>query len=486
MSFFAGDDKFGLKSLLLARGPSYFILSGNELMNPETENPAAPPARPSTARLALTLAAIVAVVVFALAFYEDAVPARATLIAGICLVLWLSEIVPAFVPTFALWALTVVLLGPLAKNYAFGEVLAWAANPVLILFFGGFSFGVAASRYGLDVFLARLAVKFSRRSRLLLVVLTAGATAFMSMWLSNIAAAAMMIAALHPLTRKLDLEDNFRRALLIAVAVGANFGGIATPIGTGPNAIAISAVEKQKHVTFAEWMSFALPLTLGLLLVGTLMIKLIYRVKGEFETDVVAMPAISKSGKAVVAIFAATIFFWLTEPLHCVSSPVVALIAAAILFGSGLLRRRDLNEIDWGTIALIAGGISLGNLLESAGLIEFWAHRLNVQAMPLTAQIFVLCFASALLSALMSNTATVTMLIPFAAALIPDSSVSVLVAVAASLGIPFVISTPINAMVHGEGGVRAKDFFVVGFPLMIGGCLLLALTGLYVLSWWFK
>jgi sodium-dependent dicarboxylate transporter 2/3/5 len=400
--------------------------------------------------------------------------------------LWLSEIVPAFVPTFVLWALTPLLLAPLDKTYFFDEVLQWAANPVLILFFGGFAFSVAASRYSLDIFLAKLAVRFSRRKRFSLVILTVGATAFMSMWLSNIAAAAMMIAALHALTRKLDLENDFRRALLLAVAVGANFGGIATPIGTGPNAIAISAIEKQKHVTFAEWMSFALPLTIGLLIAGTLMIKLIYRVKGHYQTEVIEVPPISRSGKTVVVIFALTVLGWLTEPIHGVSSPVVALISAAVLFGSGLLARKDLSAIDWGTIALIAGGISLGNLLESAGLIEFWASRLNVQAMPLAAQIFAVCFASALLSALMSNTATVTMLIPFAAAIIPEAAVAVLIAVAASLGTPFIISTPINAMVHGEGSVSARDFFVIGFPLMLSGCLLLSLTGFYVLSWWFK
>jgi sodium-dependent dicarboxylate transporter 2/3/5 len=435
--------------------------------------------------LLIVLVLCAAVSVFSLVFFDNALQARATLIAGICLILWLSEIVPAYVPTFVLWALTAVLLAPVSKDYALGEVLKWAANPILILFFGGFAFGVAASRYQLDILLAQLAVRFSRKNRLLLIILTVGATAFMSMWLSNIAAAAMMIAALHPLTKKLGLEDGFRRALLIAVAVGANFGGIATPIGTGPNAIAISALEKQRHITFAEWMSFALPLTIGLLIAGTILIKLIYRVKGDFEADQIEIPSLSKKGRAVVVIFTLAIIFWLTEPFHGISSPVVALASAAILFGSGLLQRKDLNAIDWGTIALIAGGVSLGNLLESAGLIEFWASRLDWSAMPLTLQIFIICFASALLSALMSNTATVTMLIPFAAAFIPDPSVGVLIAVAASLGIPFVISTPINAMVHGEGGVRAKDFFVIGFPLMILGCLLLALTGFYVLSWWF-
>jgi solute carrier family 13 (sodium-dependent dicarboxylate transporter), member 2/3/5 len=435
---------------------------------------------------AIVLAASAAVSIFSFAFFENPLQARATVVAGICLILWLSEAVPAYVPTLVLWALTVILLGALDKNFALVEVLKWAANPVLLLFFGGFVFGVAASRFGIDRAIARLAVRFSRGKRLLLLALTAGATAFMSMWMSNIAAAAMMIAALHPLTARLDLKDSFRKALLLSVAVGANFGGIATPIGTGPNAIAISAMAKTREITFADWMSFALPLTIGLVAAGTILIVLLYGVKGEFEPGEKSAPQLSGKAKAVVAIFALTIAAWLSEPLHGTSAAVVALVSAAILFGSGLLKREDLNAVDWGTIALIAGGISLGNLLEQADLINFWANKISWSALPLTAQIFLVCFASALLSALMSNTATVTMLVPFALSFIPEPSVAVLVAIAASLGVPFVISTPINAMVYGEGGVAAKDFFTLGFPLMLAGCLVLALTGFYVLSFWFR
>lgn len=423
--------------------------------------------------------------IFSLTYFDDPIQAYATLIAGFCLILWLLEIVPAYVPTLVLWALTVIFLSPFSKDFSLTEVMKWSANPVLLLFFGGFSFGVAASRYGLDNAMAKLAVRFSNGSRLLLLSLTVLATAFMSMWMSNIAAAAMMIAALHPLTANLEKEDSFRKSLLLAITIGANFGGIATPIGTGPNAIAISALAKTKQITFVEWMSFALPLTIGLLIAGTLLIIFLYKVKGNFEIKETDVPELSNKGKFVVLIFALTILAWLTEPLHGISSAVVALISAAILFGSSLLTREDLNSIDWGTIALIAGGISLGNLLEQADLISFWANKISWAGMPLSVQIFVVCFVSAFLAAVMSNTATVTMLVPFALSFIPNPSVAVLVAVSASFGIPFIISTPINAMVHGEGGLKAKDFFVLGFPLMLLGCLLLALTGFWVLSFWF-
>lgn len=422
---------------------------------------------------------------FSLTYFDNPIQARATFIAGFCLILWLSEIVPAYVPTLVLWALTVLLLGSSSKEFTLTEVLKWSANPVLLLFFGGFAFGVAASRYGLDNLMAKLAVKFSGGSRLFLLSLTVLATAFMSMWMSNIAAAAMMIAALHPLTAKLSSENNFRVALLLAITVGANFGGIATPIGTGPNAIAISALAKTKQITFVEWMSFALPLTIGVLIISTILLVLLYRVKGKFEIEETIVPTLSHEGKLVVVIFTLTILAWLTEPFHGIPSAVVALISSAILFGSNLLSREDLNSIDWGTIALIAGGISLGNLLEQADLISFWANKISWAGMPLTTQLFVVCFASALLAALMSNTATVTMLVPFALTFIPNPSVAVLVAIAASFGVPFIISTPINAMVYSEGGIKAKDFFILGFPLMILGCLVLAVTGFYVLSFWF-
>lgn len=430
------------------------------------------------------IAAIAVAIVFSLTFFDDPIQGRATLVAAICLILWLFEVVPPYVPTLVLWAMTVMLLGPMSKEFSLTEVLKWAANPVLLLFFGGFTFGVAAARFGLDTFISQLVVKWARGKSIYLILLVVSATAFMSMWMSNIAAAAMMIASLHPITSKMPLDAPLRKALLLSIAVGANFGGIATPIGTGPNALAIAAVSKHHPVTFADWMSFSLPLTAGLIAIAILMLVFIYRIKGSFAVEQSEIPNLSKSAKVVVLIFSLTIAAWLTESFHGISAAVIALIAAATLFGSGLLKRNDLNSIDWGTMALIAGGVSLGNLLEQADLINFWTDKIAWGTMPLIFQVFIVCFLSALLAALMSNTATVTVLIPFALGLIPNPAIAILVAVSASFGTPFVISTPINAMVHGEGGITARDLFQLGFPLMILGCLITALTGFYFLSFW--
>lgn len=422
-----------------------------------------------------------AAVALPLALLEDPVLAGAAVVGGLCLVLWLSETVPPYVPTFVLWALTPLLLGPSGEEFGLRRVLGWSAEPVLALFFGGFTLSAAARRYGIDAWIARLAVRLSRGRRLALLALTALATATLSMWMSNIAAAAMMIAALHPLFAGMPQDDPFRRALLVGVALGANFGGIATPIGTGPNAIAIAAVSEARPVSFLSWMVFALPLALGLLLAGLLLLVLRFRVAGGVRLPDLPGQAPSGRARSVVCLFFATVAAWLTEPLHGASSALVALLATAVLFGSGLLDRQDLAKIDWSTLLLIAGGIGLGSLLERSGLVSEAAALVPWAEVSPFLRTLILCLASALLSALMSNTATVTMLIPLVGSFDSSPATAILIAMAASLGIPFVISTPPNAMVYGEGGVRSSDLLAPGLVLMILGCLLLSLTGPFVL-----
>lgn len=434
----------------------------------------------SLKRWALVIGIIAITASTSLTLIEDQSMARAAVVVCLCLTLWLSETVPPYVPTLILWALVPLLMQPLGQEFSFGSVLSWSADPVLALFLGGFTLSVAASRYELDARVANLAVRLSGGRRLALLALTAAATAGLSMWMSNIAAAAMMIAALRPFFSDRSRDDRFRRALLMAVAVGANFGGMATPVGTGPNAIAIAAISKHQPITFLSWMAFALPLTVGMLIAGIILLVWRFRVSGREQLPDLHPPPLGRGARGVLMIFAITILAWLTEPLHGAPSGIVALLAVAALFGSGLLNRQDLNSIDWSTLALIAGGIGLGNLLEQSGLVKAAAQAVPWAQVSPFVRILVLCFSSAILSALMSNTATATMLIPLAGSLDPSPSTAILIAIAASMGIPFVISTPPNAMVYGEG-VRSSDLLVPGLILMLLGCLLISWTGPFVL-----
>ena len=413
---------------------------------------------------------------------DDTIAAIALSIAIVCLILWLSEVVPVFVPTIVLWTAVPLLLGPIANSFTLKDVLGWSADPVMPLFLGGFVLSVAATKYGLDSALAGLAIGLARGRRVQLIFLTALATAFVSMWMSNIAAAAMMIVALRPILGTLAHTDGMRRGMLLAIAFGANLGGIATPIGSGPNAIAISAVARTTQITFVEWMGFGVPLALLLIVsaVGLLYWRL--QIKGKAISWEQSPDRIPARGKLVIGIVIATIALWLTEPLHGASSAVVALASSAALFLTGLLNRRDLSLIDWGTLLLIAGGLGMGRLLEQSGLLASAASAIPWNDFPHFTMLLVLCLTSAFLSALMSNTATAAVLIPLAATISPEPSTLILIAIAASLGMPFVISTPPNAMVFSEGGLRSHHLLVPGSIIMIVGCVVISATGSFVLA----
>src|SRR5688500_2270982 len=192
-----------------------------------------PPGRvPSSRRRAIVAAAAILGVTAPLALIDDPVLGRATAIAAVYLVVLLAEVVPPFGPTLFLLTATPPLLAPLDATYRLGEVLRWPADPVMALFAGGLALGLAAQRHGIDARIADAVVRLARGRRRRLLALVLIGTAVMSMWMSNIAAAAMMLTALRPLLAGPTGADGSRRALLLALALGANLGGMATPIGT--------------------------------------------------------------------------------------------------------------------------------------------------------------------------------------------------------------------------------------------------------------
>ncbi len=405
---------------------------------------------------------------------HDPVAGRAGAVAAVVLTLWLAELVPPFVPTLALVALVPLVLGARDPTFRIGPVLRWLADPVLALFLGGFALGVAAERHGLDAVLTRQLVRASRGRPWRLVAFTLAGTAFLSMWISNIAAAALVLGAVRPSVRAADAATG--RALLLATAVGADLGGIATPVGTGPNAIAIAELATRRPVTFAGWMGFGVPVTALALIAGLALIRIGRTLPATPLPVPGAVPPPRGRARGVRVVFALTVLAWLTEPWHGVPAAVVSLAAVAALFGGGLLARDDLARIDWSTLLLIAGGIGLGRLLEHSGVVTATMGGLGAGGMHETLRLALLALASATMSALMSNTATAAMLIPFGMSLDPRPSTAIVIALAASFGMPFVISTPPNAMAVGEG-LPSRELLRVGLPMMLLGCALLALAG---------
>jgi hypothetical protein len=235
------------------------------------------------------------------------------------------------------------------------------------------------------------------------------------MWMSNVAAAALMLAALRPVVDgDASPSGSLRRPLLLAIALAADVGGIATPVGTGSNGIAMAALASTHPISFVQWMCFGVPLAFGLLAAALAVV--VWRVR---PAGVVALPAAAPSRMSAAAwrlavVFGATVLLWLTEPLHGVRAWVVALGAVGALVLVGLLGWRDVRRMDWSTLLLIAGGIALGALLDASGLVRVGAAYVPLAGAPPFVRLLALCLASAGLSAVIGNTATAALLVPLA------------------------------------------------------------------------
>lgn len=407
---------------------------------------------------------------------DSSLHGRALAIVAVYLVLALGELVAPFVPTLFLLVAIPIALGPHASRFELSAVLKWVSDPVLALFAGGFALGLAAQRHGLDSAFAQLLLRASGSSKRALIASTSIATAALSMWMSNIAACALMISTLNPLLES-SVDSKLRRGLLLAVAIGANLGGMATPLGTGPNGIAIAAVREAEPIGFMRWMSFGVPIAAGMLLLGIALLVARYRISGTHTLVLAPATRPSRSARLLLGLFAATVAAWLTEPLHGVSAASIALALTLALFITGLLDQSDLGAIDWSTLGLIAGGLALGRLLEHTGLLHAVASALELGSQPRWLWLGALVVASAGLAAVMSNTGTAAILVPLGLSIDSSASTAIIIAIAASFGMPFPISTPPNAMVYGRGGVRVRDLLAIGLPLMLLGCLVVTLSG---------
>ena len=336
------------------------------------------------ARWMAAAVALAAVIVASLTGISDPKLCRAAIVAGVVLVLWLSEVIPLYATTIVLWVGCVLLLSPIdPTNFALPRVLSTAASPVMALFFGGFALSVAGSKYGIDAFLASWMVRLSGGTKAGLLLTIMAGTAVLSMWMSNIAAGAMMVATLRPLfgeAREHADGGAFRRALLLGVAFAADFGGMGTPIGTGPNLIAMGSVEERVRITFLQWMSFGVPSASLMIAITFGLLVWLHGVRGRVAAASTSIEThtLGPRGWSVVAIFLIAVIGWLTEPLHSIPAAVVALGIAAALFGVKLLDTSDLAKLEWDTLLLVAGGLSLGHLFEASGLVGRVGRLLQV------------------------------------------------------------------------------------------------------------
>ncbi len=425
--------------------------------------------------------------------------------------LWLTEAIPA-------WATSVTIIFVLLffvsdSSFSFmqgteGEygqlldsvgIMACFADPTIILFLGGFILAIAATKSGLDVWMAKALIRpFGHRSENVLLGFLL-ITGIFSMFISNTATAAMMLTFLTPVFKSLPANGKGRIALTMAIPIGANLGGMGTPIGTPPNAFAYKVLNDpaglNMDIGFGQWMAFMAPLVLVLLVLSWLLLRLFFPFKQK-TIDLKIDGDMQHNWRTVVVgvTFAVTIFLWIFGKPIGINANTVAMLPIAVFAFTGVITAKDLHDIDWGVIWMVAGGFALGLAMNGTGLA-----KAAIAAIPFGewSPVIILIIAGAVtffLSNFISNTATAALMIPILAVVCEGmgdklaiiggtSSVLIGIAVAASAAMLLPISTPPNAIAYSTGLIEQKDMvkagFLVGLITLVLGFSLLIVVGKY-------
>ena len=421
---------------------------------------------------------------------------RVLAIFALALCLWVLEPIPIFATSVVVIVLELMVISDKSIKWlmpapeqaeAFGQVLGYKAimatmaDPIIMLFLGGFFLGAAATKYQMDNNLGRVLLRpFGTRSSLVMLGMMV-ITAIFSMFMSNTATTAMMLAVLMPVLRSIDVDDPARVGFALAIPFAANIGGIGTPIGTPPNAVGLKYLRDaadQPLISFAEWMLFAVPFVIVLLLLSWLVLLWMFkpkspRLKVEFKGTWLKSP----QAWVVYVTSAVTILLWLTGgQVHGLTSHTVALIPVAVFCCTGVMTSADLKTLSWDVLWLVAGGFALGLALEGTGLSAALVQSIPFDTLPALLIIGVAVALTYAMATFMSNTAAANLVLPIMAALgvslaslVPLGGHVMLILVvtfAASLAMTMPITTPPNAMAYATGWVRtgamAKSGGVIG------------------------
>ena len=417
--------------------------------------------------------------------------------------MWIFEIIPNW--TTSLLVIVISLLTVSDKGIGFlcdpkfGQLVGYKsimsafADPVVMLFLGGFVLAIMAEKYGLDVTLARFLLKpFGTNPKMVLLGFLL-VIAIFSMFMSNTATAAMMLAFLAPVLSALPSDDKGKIGLALSIPIAANLGGIGTPIGTPPNATAVRFLtEAGYEVTFMEWMVRMVPYVLIMIFLAWLLLQFFFPFKS--EKVVLEIPENTKDkgwkSKVVWITFIGTILLWATESLTGINSNVVALIPLGVLTCTGIFTKEDIKEINWSVLWLVAGGFALGTCLQGTGLAKVLIGAIPFGEMPVLLVFLIAGLVCYFLSNFISNSATAALLIPILIviaegmadpaaannasflALGGTYAMITFIAVCASIAMLFPISTPPNAIAASTGLVETKDMAKIGIIIGLIGFVL--------------
>lgn len=411
---------------------------------------------------------------------------RMLAIFGVAVVLWITEAIPLAATSILVILAQIALISDEAiiglpagfEPPAYESIFATLAHPVLMLFLGGFVLASAASKYRLDRNLAGLMLRpFGTRPRSIIGGLMI-ITALLSMFVSNTATTAAMMAVVIPVAAGLPDGDRLRVAIVLAVPVAANIGGIGTPVGSPPNAIVLGRLTEQgEGIDFLKWMLMAVPVAVVVLAVAWVVLVRMYRsptsaievrLGGAFDTG--------RQATILYVTFALTVAGWVTEPFHGVPSAIVGFVPVVVLLGTRVFSTDDLKRLNWHILWLVGGGIALGNGVADTGLDTWLIDRLDWSAMSTVVFALALALISIVLSTIISNSATANLIAPIGVGIAVSGVVDIapllaglIIAMACSLAMAMPVSTPPNAVAYASGEIKARDLATVGVIVGVVG-----------------
>jgi solute carrier family 13 (sodium-dependent dicarboxylate transporter), member 2/3/5 len=437
---------------------------------------------------------------------------------------WLTEAVDIEVT-----ALLPIVAFPLLSIAPLRKVLPPYASDVIFLFMGGFIIGLAIERWGLDRRIAFFVLRLVGARPGAIIGGFMAVTAFLSMWVSNTACAAMMtpiaLSVVELVLRTRTgaglkesggipqdrvAERNFATGLLLCIAYAASIGGVATIIGSPPNGIAVRYIEQTfgKQMSFVDWLLVGGPFTLVFLPIAWLLVtRVLFRTdigeiaggRQHFREEYAKLGRLSAGEKIVLAVFSVTALLWIfspflkgvtvagVKPLTGLSDAGIAMLAAMALFliptdratGARAMDWSTAVKLPWGVLMLFGGGLTLAAAIETNGVSEFIGNSSRgLAGLPPLALLLAVTAMTVFLSELTSNTAQVSTMVPVLAAMAPVLGMNPYVLIlactlGASSAYMMPVGTPPNAIVFGTGLVRLPQMMKAGFWLNLAGILVI-------------
>jgi sodium-dependent dicarboxylate transporter 2/3/5 len=416
---------------------------------------------------------------------------RMLAIFGAAVVLWVTEAIPLYATAAIIIFSEITLISDEAivsvsadfDAPAFSSFYGALAHPVLMLFLGGFFLADAAAKFRLDRNLAGVLLKPFGRNPTSLIGGLMVITALLSMFMSNTATTAAMMAVILPVSASLPPADPLRTGLALSIPVAANVGGLGTPVGTPPNAIALGRLADEGiRIDFLTWMALAVPIVIVILGVAWFVIirqfpaqadEVDVHIGGEFDR--------SRPARILYVTFAATVLLWLSEPIHGVPATIVGFVPVVVLLATGVMDSDDLRRVNWHVLWLVGGGIALGSGVAASGLDVWLVELVDWSDLPRLALVGGLVLFALVMSTVISNSATANLLIPIGVSLAASEAIdldpalaAVVIAVACSLAMALPVSTPPNAIAFATGAVATRDLARTGIVLGAIGAVLVA------------